>query len=122
MRGKMRLRKENILWNVMLGTGAYLLDSLRDRLAGGVEDLTDRASDAYSEASRRVSRASDVIRGADHRGLGTAAAILLGIGVGASVGILLAPASGEETRDNLKEKMRERFSREAGPATGTYGQ
>jgi hypothetical protein len=53
----MRLRKENILWNVLLGTGVYLIDSLRDRLAEGVEDVSDRARDTYSEASKRVSRA-----------------------------------------------------------------
>jgi YtxH-like protein len=126
----MRLRKENILWNVLLGTGVYLIDSLRDRLAESVEDITDRARDTYSEASRRVSRASDVIRGEDHRGMGTAAALLLGIGVGVGVGMLLAPASGEETRSNLSNKvqefgdrMRDRFSGEQrrGPESENYG-
>jgi len=125
----MRLRKENILWNVLLGSGVYLLDSLRDRLSDGIDDLSDRARDTYSEASRRVSRASDVIRGEDHRGIGTAAALLIGIGVGVGVGMLLAPASGEETRSNLSNKvqefgdrMRDKFEqkREAG-STGTYG-
>ena len=125
----MRLRKENILWNVLLGSGVYLLDSLRDRLSDGIDDLSDRARHTYREASRRVSRASDVIRGEDHRGIGTAAALLIGIGVGVGVGMLLAPASGEETRSNLSNKvqefgdrMRDKFEqkREAG-STGTYG-
>lgn len=126
----MRLRKENILWNVLLGSGVYLLDSLRDRLSEGMDDLSDRARDTYSEASRRVSRASDVIRGEDHRGIGTAGALLIGIGVGVGVGMLLAPASGEETRSNLSNKvqefggrMRDKFSeqrREPG-STGAYG-
>ncbi len=69
----MRMRKEKLLWNVLLGTSVYLLDSLRARLAEGAEDLTDRARDTYGEASRRVSRASNVIRGEDHSGLSTAA-------------------------------------------------
>ena len=126
----MKMRKENILWNVLLGSGVYLLDSLRDRLSEGIDDLSDRARDTYSEASRRVSRASDVIRGEDHRGISTAAALLVGIGVGVGVGMLLAPASGEETRSNLSNKvqefgdrMRDKFSeqrREPG-STGTYG-
>ena len=81
----MRLRKENILWNVLLGTGVYLIDSLRDRLSNGFDDISDRARDTYGEASRRVSRASDVIRGEDHHGVNTAVALLLGVGVGVGV-------------------------------------
>lgn len=125
----MRLRKENILWNVLLGTGVYLIDSLRDRLADQVEDITDRARDTYSEASRRVSRASNVIRGEDHHGMSTAAALLLGIGVGVGVGMLLAPASGEETRSNISNKvqefgdrMRDKFNEpRRGPESANYG-
>ena len=48
----MRLRKENILWNVLLGTGVYLIDSFRDRLSNGFDDISDRARDTYGEASR----------------------------------------------------------------------
>lgn len=125
----MRFRKESILWNVLLGTGVYLLDSLRGRMVEGVEDLSGRARDTYGEASRRVSRASDAIRGEDHHGMGTAAALLVGIGVGVGVGMLLAPASGEETRSNLSNKvhefgdrMRDKFSESRHePGSGTYG-
>ena len=124
----MRMRKENILWNVLLGTGVYLLDSVRDRLTDAVDDFSGTARDTYNEASRRVSRASDAIRGQDHRGMSTAAALLLGVGVGVGVGMLLAPASGEETRSNISNKvqefgnnMRERFSSEREGSTGTYG-
>jgi hypothetical protein len=125
----MRLRKENILWNVLLGTGVYLLDSLRDRVAEGVDDLSGRARDTYSEASRRVSRASDAIRGESHGGMSTVAALLIGVGVGVGVGMLLAPASGEETRSNLSNKVqefgdrvRDKFSEpKREPSSGTYG-
>lgn len=125
----MRLRKENILWNVLLGTGVYLLDSLRDRMVEGVDDLTGRARDTYNEASKRVSRASDVIRGEDHSGINSAAVLLIGIGVGVGVGMLLAPASGEETRSNISNKvqefgdrMRDKFSEpKREPSSGTYG-
>jgi hypothetical protein len=124
----MRMRKENLLWNVLLGTSVYLLDSLRSRLAEGAEDLTDRARDTYGEASRRVSRASNVIRGEDHHGLSTAAALLIGVGVGVGVGMLLAPASGEETRGTISNKvqefggrMRDKFSEGQSSSTGTYG-
>lgn len=124
----MRLRKENILWNVLLGTGVYLLDSMRNRLTDTIGDIGGAARETYGEASRRVSRASDVIRGEDHRGVNTAAALLIGIGVGVGVGMLLAPASGEETRSNISNKvhdfgdrMRDKFSSERESSTGTYG-
>ncbi len=123
----MKLRKENILWNVLLGSGVYLLDSLKERLSAGFDDASDRARDTYSEAARRASRASDAIRGEDHHGVSTVAALLVGVGVGLGVGMLLAPASGEETRSTISNKVqefgdrvRDKFSeREAG--TGTYG-
>jgi hypothetical protein len=119
--GTMKLRKENVLLNVLLGTGLYLLDSMRDRLSDGMDDMKSRARDTYDTASDRVGRATDVIRGEDHRFLSTAAAVALGIGVGVGVGMLLAPASGEETRSSLKDSMRERFTRAKESATGTYG-
>jgi hypothetical protein len=124
----MRLRKENLLWNVMLGTGVYLLDSLRDRLSGGIDELSDRARDTYSEASRRVSRASDAMRGEDHSVLGTAGALLLGVGVGVGLGLLLAPASGEETRGTISSKVhefgdrvRDKFQEPRSEAGSSYG-
>jgi YtxH-like protein len=113
----MKMRKENILTNVLLGTGLYLLDSMRDRLSDSVDDLRGRARDTYDEASDRVSRATDVIRGEDHSGLNTGLAVLIGVGIGVGVGMLLAPASGEETR----QKIQDSISGRRDPATGTYG-
>src|SRR6266699_3814135 len=125
----MRLRKERVLWNVLLGTSVYLLDSLRNRMSEGIDDLSDRARDTYSEASRRAGRAVEVVRGEDHSGMNAAAALLIGVGVGVGVGMLLAPASGQETRSSISNKvqefgdrMRDKFTepkRESG--TGTYG-
>ncbi len=132
--------KDKVLWNVLLGSGAYLLDSMRDRLSENYGDVksrardsystaSDRARDAFSTASERVSRASDALRGEDSNILGTAAAFVLGIGVGVGVGMLLAPASGEETRSNIADKVsdfgsrvRNRVSVEPSGATGTYGE
>ena len=119
----MSSRKEKVLFNLLLGTGIYLLDSMRHRMAGTVDDLRSRAHDTYDTASDRVSRAADVIRGTDHPMIGTAAAALLGLGIGVGLGLLLAPASGEETRSNIASKardIRDRVSSREG-ATGTYG-
>ncbi len=124
----MKLRKEKVLGNVLLGTGLYLIDSLRDRISDQYDDVSEKARDTYNTAADRVSRATDVIRGEDHHVLGTVASILLGVGIGVGVGLLLAPASGEETRSNLAnkvqdfgDKVRSRVS-EPKPATGTYGE
>ena len=122
----MRTRKEKVLWNVLLGTSVYLLDSLRGRLSDSVDDISERARDTYGEASRRVSRAHDAIRGEDSHGFGTVAALLIGVGVGVGVGMLLAPASGEETRGTISNKVQEFSGRvrdkfAEGESTGTYG-
>jgi hypothetical protein len=125
----MKMRKENILWNVLLGTGVYLLDSMRDRLSNVADDFRGAARETYGEASRRVGRATEAIRGEDHHhGMSTAAALLIGIGVGVGVGMLLAPASGEETRKDLSnrvhefsDRMRDKFSSGEHAPTGTYG-
>jgi hypothetical protein len=125
----MRMRRERILWNLLLGTGVYLLDSLRDRLSEGVEEFGERAREGYGEARRRVGRASGVIRGEDHSGMGTAAALLIGVGVGVVLGMLLAPASGEETRGTISNKvqefgdrMRDKFSEQRRESEGaSYG-
>lgn len=129
----MRMRTKKNLLNLLLGAGLLLLDPLRDRVADSVDDLKDRAQDLrdkardrYEMASDRVSRASGVIRGEDHSVLSRAFAFVAGVGIGVGVGILLAPASGEETRSALADKVhhfgsqvRERFSSEPRTATGT---
>jgi hypothetical protein len=120
----MRSRKDRVLLNLLLSTGVYLLDSMRNRMAGTVDDLKSRAQDTYETASDRVSRAADVIRGDDGgSALGAAGAALLGLGLGVGIGLLMAPASGEETRNIIAEKarnIRDRVSSRVG-ATGTYG-
>jgi hypothetical protein len=83
----MRLRKQNILLNLLLGSGAYLLYSMRHRL-GDIEDLTDKLRESYDTASRRVGRASDALRGHDHHAVTTATALLMGMGAGVGIGMI----------------------------------
>ena len=120
----MKSRREKILMNLLLGGGIYLLEAMRGRMAGTVEDLRAKAQDTYETASDRVSRAADVIRGEDGSNLlGATTAALLGLGIGVGLGLLLAPASGEETRNTIAEKardLRDRVSSRVG-ATGTFG-
>src|SRR5438309_11987289 len=88
----MRRRKQNILLNLLLGTGAYLLYSKRHQL-GDIGDLRDRARESYETASRRIGRASDALRGKDHAVVRTATASLMGVGVGVGAGTHLLHAS-----------------------------
>ena len=121
--------KKNTLLDVLMGAGLFLLDPVRDRLADSIENLTGRAQDTYETATDRLGRASSAIRGEDRSGMNATAALLIGVGIGVGVGMLLAPASGEETRSNLADKvhnfgdrMRERMQNEPRPASGTYGE
>ena len=124
----MRSRREKtLLLNVLMGAGLYLLDSVRERLTGSIDledwserardrygDMRDRVKDVYASASRRFDRVSDAIYKDDHPYLRATGAALLGAGVGVCIGVLLAPASGEETRNNLVESFKNQ-------ATGTFG-
>jgi hypothetical protein len=122
----MRPRGKDTLFNILLGTGLSVLDAFRDRVSDQVETVSDRAKDAFDTASGRVRRASRAITGEDHSGLASAAALLAGFGVGVALGILFAPASGEQVRRNIANTAREfggrirsrvsGESREAGPA------
>ena len=68
--------------------------------------IKSRARDTYDTASDRVSRASSVLRGeADPQLFGKIGVLLIGVGIGVGVGMLIAPASGEETRADLAGKV-----------------
>ena len=103
----MRGRRKDTLFDVLLGTGLDLLNLVRDRAADHAESVTEAAKEAYEEASGRVRRASRAIAGEDHSGIGSVAALLLGVGVGVAVGILFAPAPGEQVRRNVADKLQE---------------
>jgi hypothetical protein len=103
----MRPRGKDTLFDILLDTGLSVLDLFRDRLSDQVESVADRAKDAFDTASGRVRRASRAITGEDRSGLGSTAALLAGFGVGVALGILFAPASGEEIRRNIAGKVQE---------------
>ncbi|HET7206239.1 MAG TPA: hypothetical protein VFI95_06630 [Terriglobales bacterium] len=120
-----RETRDNLL-KALLGTGLYMLDPLRERLADRINDVTSKAQDTYDDAVDRVSDISDRLRG--RSGPSRLTWMLLGVGIGVGVGMLLAPVSGEEARSTLSDKVqdiggrvRERFGSEQGGATGTQG-
>jgi hypothetical protein len=90
-----------------VGTGLFLLDPARDRLADQIDSLSDRAKDVLDSASGRVRKMSRAITVEDRSGIGSTAALFLGVGVGVALGILFAPASGEQIRRNIADTFQE---------------
>jgi hypothetical protein len=125
----MKFKKPDLL-SVLLGTGLYLVDNLRERLPDNMDEIKGRARETYETASDRLGRATNALRGKeDSHILGTVGALLVGVGIGVAVGLLIAPASGEETRadiadkvSDLGDKVRERTGKKPQGATGTYGE
>lgn len=87
---------------VMLGTGLFLMETNRvgNRVRGRVKDLSETARDKYSDLMDRVDDISDSLSG--RRDYVTPiGSFLVGMGIGAGLGLLFAPASGEETRSAI---------------------
>jgi ElaB/YqjD/DUF883 family membrane-anchored ribosome-binding protein len=123
----------NTLLKTLLGVGLYLLERsdsatkrARGRAADRMDDVRDAAQEKYETATDRVRRASRAIRGEDNDLLRNTLFFAAGIGVGVGVGLILAPASGDETRSVIAGKVhdmggrvRSQFSSK--DATGTAG-
>lgn len=123
----------NKLLKLLLGTSLYLLEQTdhttrdaRDRAVEQIDDLRNAVQQKYETAANRVARASRAIRGDDSDLLRSALFFAAGTGLGIGLGLILAPASGEETRSEIAgrvrgfgDKVRRRFSDEDIPATGT---
>lgn len=118
----------NKLLKSVLKTVVYLLEQtenvaedMRDRVAEGVDRASDRVSDLRD-------RAHDLYPGEDHT-LRNVLIFAAGVGVGVGAAILFAPASGEEIRSQIGDRVqdiggrvRDRFSSETRRAsTGTEG-
>jgi len=115
----------NNLIKSMLKTAVYFLDQT-DRFAG---DVRDRFSDTVDRASGRVSdlrdQAQELYEGENHT-LRNVLTFAAGVGVGIGAGMLLAPASGEEIRGSIGDKVqdigdrvRSRFSSASATASET---
>lgn len=119
----------NKLLKSVLKTVVYLLDQAEDV----ADDMRGRVSDTVSRAGDRVSdlrdQAQDLYSGEDHT-LRNVLTFAAGVGVGIATAMLFSPASGEEIRSQIGEKVqdiggrvRDRFSSESErrSATGTEG-
>lgn len=115
----------NNLIRSILKTAVYFLDQtdrftsdVRERVADGVDQATDRVSDLRDQAH-------DLYYGEDHT-VRNVLTFVAGVGVGIGAAMLFSPASGEEIRGQIGDKVhdigdrvRERFS--SRQSTGTEG-
>ena len=101
------------------------MDDLSDAVTGKYNDVSDTVASKYDDVVDRMEAAADALQGKSFW-YSPAAGFLLGVGVGAGLGILLAPASGTEMRETvrdkaaaIKDKFRDSISKM--PSTGTEG-
>jgi YtxH-like protein len=107
----------------ILKTAVYFVDQT-DRMA---DNVRDRVADTADRISDIRDRAVDIYEGPSY----TMRSLLMfaaGVGVGVGAAILLAPASGEEIRSQIGQKVQDmgdrvknRFSSATGRPTGTEG-
>jgi hypothetical protein len=115
----------NNLIRSALKTAVYFLDQtnsftsdVRDRVADGVDRAAGRVADLREQAEDLYSHDDHTVR--------NVLTFVAGVGVGVGAALLFAPASGEEIRGqigdkvhDIGERVRERFS--ARTPTGTEG-
>jgi hypothetical protein len=117
----------NKLLKSVLKTAVYLLDQVEDM----ADNVHERVSEGVDRAGDRVSdlrdQARDMYSGEDHT-LRNVLTFAAGVGVGVATAMLFSPASGEEIRSQIGEKVqdiggrvRDRFSESRRSATGTEG-
>ena len=121
--GDERLRR------IELADGTAVGDKLGFNLEVSVNKFLKSLSKIGLDFLGQSDRAGRGIRRQEDPTMRNAISFAAGIGLGIGLGILLAPASGEETRSSIAEKVqdvgervRDRFSPELRkPATGTKG-
>ena len=114
----------NKLVRSALKTALYLMElsdqastDVRDRVSDQVDDARDRAQRTYGVVSERVGNAARALRG-ENNGLARNALVFAGgVGAGLALGVIFAPASGQDTRQAIAQrfedagaKIRERFN------------
>jgi len=116
----------NKLIRSILKTAVYFLDQtssftsdVRDRAYDGLDRATDRVADLREQAE-------DLYSG-DHHTVRNVLTFVAGVGVGIGAALLFAPASGEEIRGQIGDKVqdigdrvRERFSSRTSTGTESH--
>ena len=90
----------NKVLRTLLKAGLYFLEQ-SDRATA---DLRDQARDRVGHITSRTREAIGV---EPNHAIRDAVSFVAGVGLGIGVGLLFAPASGQETRELISEKMEE---------------
>jgi gas vesicle protein len=80
------------------------MDDVSDSVSSKYGDVSDSVASKYEDAVDRLEAAADALQGKGDNWASNIGGFVLGMGVGAAVGILLAPAAGSETRESVREK------------------
>jgi hypothetical protein len=96
---------------------------MSDTVASKYGDVSETVAGKYEDAVDRLEAAADALQG-NNPWPSRLTGFLIGVGVGAGLGILLAPASGSEIRESVRDKavdVKNKFRRSVTsmPATGT---
>jgi gas vesicle protein len=98
--------------NSALKTALYLLelsdqasDNVRDRVADRFQDVKGQARDSYGVVSERVNNAARALRGDDGNAARSVLMFVGGVSAGVALGLIFAPASGEETRRAIAQRF-----------------
>jgi len=106
----------------LLLTDAKLWSSLNDQFRNRIDEVNDTVTRTSDDATDRLQAATGALR---RRGPSRLAYFCLGMGVGTGVALLLAPASGKETRDVIRDRageVKKRVSDAASTATTRFRQ
>ena len=84
-------------------TDAKLWSMMNEQMRDRAEDVGDVVRRKYEDTTDRLEAAGNALRGRTDW-FGRVTSLLAGVGVGVGIGLLLAPASGAETRAALRDK------------------
>lgn len=87
----------------LLFTDPKVRNAVGNDLKERMGDVSDSVTNQYETAADRLENAVSVLQGRS-QWPSRVAFLLVGLGVGAGMGILLAPASGRETRESVRDR------------------
>ena len=88
----------------VLRTALNLLDDYSNQLDRASDRVSDRVSDFMDRGRDLVDRGRAIVSPPDHT-LRNVVSFAAGIGVGVGVALLLAPSSGSELRQSIKDRV-----------------
>ena len=92
------------LVKTVLKTAVYIMDQA-DRAAGELRDRAEKVSDKVSDTASDLADQSKAMVVGEDRTMRNVLMFAAGVGVGIGAGMLLAPASGEDLRNSMRDKV-----------------